>query len=258
MLFINTRPQDRAAELTQQLEAAQIAVTELPLLELMAVPYSIELQQLFQQLGRASIIVVVSPTAVEIGMQYLRQSGIALSTLADVQWIAVGKKTEQVLRQYGIRSHVPEIETSEGMLQLPVLAELAPNAVIAFWRGEGGRQFMMRHLHQQGNEILNFVLYKRQCPPQSAQSIKSLLPHLQQQARYWVLISSEASWLNWLELIDHDIFLINKGIYLVLGPRLARILEEFRQNHSAAFQVTQLENLNAEVILREIEQVQGR
>ncbi|MIP96636.1 uroporphyrinogen-III synthase, partial [Salmonella enterica subsp. enterica] len=113
MLLINTRPSDRAAGLTQQLQAAQVSVLELPLLELHAMPYSDELSSLYQQLEQAQIIVVVSPTAAQIGMQYLQQAGIKLSALAQVHWVAVGKATEQALASYGIHSHVPEVETSE-------------------------------------------------------------------------------------------------------------------------------------------------
>lgn len=257
MLFINTRPQDRAVRLTQQLQAAQIPVVELPLLELVAQPYSAELDSLYQQLNRAQVIVVVSPTAVQIGMQYLAQAGIELATLAHIQWIAVGRSTEQALLQYGIQSHVPEVETSEGMLQLPILESLEKDAVVAFWRGEGGRLFMMDHLRQQGVEVLNFVLYQRQCPVQSQQTIAALLPRLQDNRHYVVLMSSEASWLNWVQLMQQDISLISKGIYLVLGPRLAAILGEYRQHHAAAFEYVQLESLSSDVIVREMKRVLG-
>ena len=47
--------------------------------------------QLYQQLEQVQVIVVVSPTAVEIGMRYLQQAGITLEQLAHIQWIAVGK-----------------------------------------------------------------------------------------------------------------------------------------------------------------------
>jgi len=72
MLFINTRPQDRASTLTEALVDAGYQVATLPLLELKAEPFSFELQQLYQQLEQTQVIVVVSPTAVEVGMQYLQ------------------------------------------------------------------------------------------------------------------------------------------------------------------------------------------
>lgn len=92
MLFINTRPADRACTLSQALRQQAWSVIELPLLELQACPWSDALAQLYQQLLQAQRIVVVSPTAVHIGMEYLAQSGIHLDQLQHLQWIAVGEK----------------------------------------------------------------------------------------------------------------------------------------------------------------------
>ncbi len=50
-------------------------------------------------------------------------------------------RTAQALAQYGISAEVPKVETSEGMLQLPVLQTLNSGQCLAFWRGEGGRMF---------------------------------------------------------------------------------------------------------------------
>ncbi|MFX4774272.1 uroporphyrinogen-III synthase, partial [Acinetobacter baumannii] len=79
------------------------------------------LDQLYQQLSGAQAIVVVSPTAVDVGMQYLKQSGLKLDDLKHIQWIAVGQATAHRLYEYGVEAHVPDVETSEGMLNLPIL-----------------------------------------------------------------------------------------------------------------------------------------
>ncbi len=67
---------------------------------------------LFQRLPEVQCIVVVSPTAVSIGMQYLQQSGVLLAQLQHIQWIAVGKTTADCLAEYGIDALIPEVETS--------------------------------------------------------------------------------------------------------------------------------------------------
>ncbi|RDC53642.1 uroporphyrinogen-III synthase [Acinetobacter sp. RIT592] len=257
MLLINTRPSDRAAGLTQQLQAAQVSVLQLPLLELHAMPYSDELSSLYQQLEQAQIIVVVSPTAAQIGMQYLQQAGIKLSALARVHWVAVGKATEQALASYGIHSHVPEVETSEGMLQLPVLKQLASGSGVAFWRGEGGRQFMMDHLRASNIKVLNFILYRRQCPKTTATILAENLALLKTQQRFAVLITSEASWLNWLILLQRNAEFIQQACYLVLGPRLANILGEYQQQHQASFQFVKIDDLDANTILRKMGLILG-
>ena len=92
MLLLNTRPTQRAATLSHRLNRAGIEVVELPLLELTGLPYSAELAALYAQLADTQVIVVVSPTAVDVGMQYLQASQIEMSSLAHIQWIAVGRR----------------------------------------------------------------------------------------------------------------------------------------------------------------------
>lgn len=253
MLFINTRPDSRAAELTQALQNKGFQVESLPLLELVAQPFSESLAQLYQQLSGAQAIVVVSPTAVDVGMQYLKQSGLKLEDLKHIQWIAVGQATANRLHEYGIDAHVPDVETSEGMLNLPILHNMRQTGSVAFWRGEGGRQFMMETLQQQGIQILNFVLYHRQCPEVSYSKFKHLTQNSNYNLEKWlVLITSEASWKYWLELclknnVQPDC------VYLVLGPRLFQLVKKYRDQQQAYFHIIQLENLSPSGMIHHIQ-----
>ena len=244
MLLINTRPESRATALTQALHIAdpQLQVLNLPLLELTALPWSTLLAEQFTELTQVDIIVAVSPTAVELGMQGLTKSGILLKQLKQIEWIAVGQKTAECLAHYGINSHVPDIETSEGMLSLPVLQNAEGLRSVAFWRGIGGREFMMQQLQASGVHVLNMVLYQRKCPMSSAEYLKNHINLLYAQEKYAILISSEASWRNWLALIDSQ-ELIEKGCYLVLGTRVHALLEMYAGQHQLNFQVILLEDL---------------
>jgi uroporphyrinogen-III synthase len=258
MLFVNTRPSDRAAALSAALSQQGIAVFELPLLELQALNYDAKLAQLFAQLTSAQVIVVVSPTAVEIGMHYLKQSGIHLADLTQLQWVAVGLKTAELLATYGIQALVPQVETSEGMLQLPCLKQLGLGSKIAFWRGEGGRQFMMQQLQDTGMQILNFVLYQRQCPAQSINLIPLLLDKIRQHRHYSVLISSEASWLNWLTLLEQHPDVMQHAQYLVLGSRLAELLSHYKNQQQHDFNIIELLALQPATILAQLALDKGK
>ncbi len=244
MLFLNTRPSPRAQELTDVLQQHGVRTFHLPLLELVEQDLDATLIQLYQQLAQVDVIVVVSPTAVQVGMRYLTQLKL---NLPQVKWIAVGEKTALELKKYDIDAQVPELETSEGMLQIPYLKQLLTGSKIAFWRGEGGRQFMMQHLQQQGMQILNFVLYKRCCPTRTIEQISTLQLTLQQDL-IQILITSEASWRNWLTLNIH----LNQVEYLVLGDRLYRILEQYSQQYHVKMKLKKLTNLKPETILHHI------
>lgn len=257
MLVINTRPEDRAASLTSSLLEAGYQVEALPLLELVAQAFSEELQHLYQQIVEVQVIVVVSPTAVKIGMDYLKQAGIQLPQLAHVQWIAVGQKTAQALAEYGIISHIPEIESSEGMLELPVLKQQNHFKKIAFWRGLGGRQFMMQYLQQQGIDILNFVLYRRQCPEKTTLKFAQFVSRIQPQQSIAVLISSEASWHYWQQLCQAYPDIQAKWIYLVLGERLVQFLSHAQAANTEKINIIRLENLSASEMMQRMRDGQG-
>lgn len=254
MLFINTRPQERAVELTQHLQFAGYQVVELPVLELKPEPYSDQLQQLYRRLPEAEVIVVVSPIAVQVGMQYLQRSQISLQQLAHVQWVAVGQTTAKALRLYGIRSTVPEIENSEGMLSLPMFQHSRLQTV-AFWRGHGGRQLMMQQCQAQHVEVLNFVLYDRSCPEQAAARFKQLMLDDQLRQRPFIsLVSSEAGWKNWIALCQNNMDFLNQGHYLVLGDRLYQLLNKYKAENGFWFSVSQVNHLQPDEILRQLKE----
>lgn len=248
-LLINTRPAERALALTQAAQQAGLAVFELPLLHLEPEPWNEHLDQLYQQLLEVNVIVVVSPMAVECGMRYLQQAGILLTQLQHIQWVAVGQKTAECLATYHIKSAIPEVETSEGMLKLPLLEDLPAQSKIAFWRGEGGRQFMMQQLHQQGMQILNFVLYHRALPLMSRQEIPRLRQLLDHYQYFTVLISSEASWKYWLSLWQDDPHVISSAHYLVLGERVSQLMQ---QQFKQTLQLNVLADLSPQRILEHI------
>ncbi|TCM71095.1 uroporphyrinogen-III synthase [Acinetobacter calcoaceticus] len=257
MLFINTRPTERASALTQHLSLAGFEVVDLPLLALRPMELSEQLQLQFQQLFDVQVIVVVSPTAVEIGLKYLTQSAIQLSQLAHVQWVAVGKTTAAALADHGIQALIPEVETSEGMLHLPIFSQRDDLEKVAFWRGEGGRQFMMQQCLAQQIKVLNFVLYQRYCPEASFDQFIDLLriakakyPH------FWMCVSSEASWKHWLILCKQQKSFLEQGHYLVLGERLYQILRADQKSNDLQLNVSLLENLGVNTVLQTIQRLQ--
>lgn len=258
MLLLNTRPPERAARLTQQLAIAGVDIIELPLLELVEQAYSESLADLYQQLKQVQVIVVVSPTAAHIGIRYLTYAGLSLRDLSHIGWIAVGTATEQALAEFGIQSFVPDVETSEGMLTLPILTSLTIGSTLAFWRGEGGRLFMMEHFRKRNIQVLNFVLYTRQCPSRAASILTYHLERLCAASIFTVLISSEASWLNWLRLIEAYPKLLEKAYYLTLGPRLTALVSSYKSERELQFGLVEIENLQKETILQHLGDIQGK
>lgn len=258
MLFINTRPVERAQSLTQALTQHGMHVCALPLLELVPNMWDATLANLYAQFTEAQVVVVVSPSAVKFGMAHLMHTDLSVADLKQIRWIAVGQKTAEALAEFGLDSLVPEVETSEGMLHLPLLQNLALHSTIAFWRGKGGRQFMMDTLVQHGHHILNFVLYERRCPAQTLQRQTELIHCLAQYPNYVALISSEASWLNWLYLLDAQNAVLEKGQFWVLGERLEKLLQQYQQETHIQFKITVLKDLKTATIVQLLQDEQGK
>ena len=255
MLLINTRPVERAHNLTHVAQQHGIEVLELPLLQLTARPLSAQLQAQYATLARVKIIVVVSPKAVEVGMDYLQQCQLSVADLQQVTWVAVGQKTAQCLAQYGIASVRPEIETSEGMLALPLFASLTAEDHVAFWRGEGGRELMMDTLSAQQINILNLVLYERSCPIVS-EKLKQQLQQIDPRQTA-VLISSYMSWQHWLQVMGDFPHLIHSTHYLVLGERVFDYLAQYRSTQQLSFSIEKLLDLDPEHIMHVVLTLKG-
>lgn len=237
MILINTRPHQNNQALSHALQQHGQSVYDFPVLQLDALPFSDELTQQFQQFLNADIVVAVSPIAVQIGMQYSQQyfGQNYLAILQQKQWIAVGKATQNHLKHYHIHSQCPQLETSEGMLDLPILQTLniagSTKPIIAIWRGIGGRTFLMQQLQQYGCLTVNMRLYQRVLPHYSASQLQQLSTHLPA----WVLISSEQSWHNWKTLRNQcpdaenkteldKLTLLWQNSYLILGERVSQIV----------------------------------
>ena len=246
--IVNTRPADRADTLTHALTQAGYQVSCLPLLELVAEPLTASLRQQLCQIAQADIVVVVSPTAVDIGLAHLQQLGIDATQLT-CQWVAVGQGTAEVLRGAGIAAVVPRIETSEGMLDLELFQQPADSRTIMFWRGHGGREMMLHTLASQQHHTVSVNLYARQLPHQSHR----LYQQLCHQSPDVLLISSGASWQYWLDL-SQQYQPIMPTYILVLGERVYQMVQQYfiqQVDH----QVILLEDLQPTRVLSVLQQL---
>ena len=173
---LNTRPLARAASLQSALLATGARVQQLPLLEIDALPLTAEAQQWLRDLDRYRWVFVVSPTAAELGLQHLADYWPQWPL--DVQWLAVGDSTAQVLRQHLLSPMIPDEETSEGLLRLPIFQQLHRGDRLLVLRGEGGRNLVREHLITQGVRVDYIELYRRQLPAQTIAGVaaKSIIP----------------------------------------------------------------------------------
>jgi|GEM_PF-82737 len=255
--FLNTRPPERSQPLTALLSQHGWRVIELPLLEL--VPRALDtaeteaLDHLAHGLGKISqinVIVVVSPTAAELGLATLHARGINANRL-QLTWLAVGQGTADILKNAGIEARIPKLETSEGLIASHELTQLTSGDTAMIWRGIGGRELVQQHLFAQGVSLSIINFYQRQLPESSQRCWDEhwgtpVGPDKKKDTPWpdIVLLSSGESWRYWQMLAGPQTF---NPWFLVLGERLWREL----QPHTT--RMSRLERLQPLHILQTLE-----
>lgn len=187
-VVINTRPVERAAPLTEHLQAAGLAVVDMPMLTLKLLDTTaadIEIMRHWLA-GDYQALVIVSPTAAAAGLKVWqaleRQAQDASSDFdtddnsinqtyssAPSHLIAVGSATASVLQETseGYDGHQvlqPIIANNEGMLDMPEIKALQAGDKLLVWRGLGGRRLLVNTLQERGVHIDSIAWYERTLP----------------------------------------------------------------------------------------------
>ena len=188
-VVINTRPIERAAPLTQHLQAAGMTVVDMPMLTLESRATTAQDMGLMRQwfAGDYQALVIVSPTAAASGLAVWQalederqvqkscenasaQKETELKALkAPSHLIAVGKATAAVLNDAKLDASSyqvlqPLIANNEGMLAMPEIESLQAGDKLLVWRGLGGRRLLVDTLQARGVHIDSIAWYERIMP----------------------------------------------------------------------------------------------
>ncbi|MGP4847601.1 uroporphyrinogen-III synthase, partial [Marinobacter sp. 1Y8] len=177
-IVINTRPVERAAPLTQHLQAAGLVVIEMPMLTLQPrLTTDLDIALMHQWMaGEYKALVIVSPTAAASGLaawqsldhkkceyktkdsngNYAQRLSEGLSLPSPL--VAVGEATAAEFSQVRIDTTnyqilQPETANNEGMLAMPEIDSLQAGDKLLIWRGLGGRRLLVDTLQARGVHI---------------------------------------------------------------------------------------------------------
>ncbi|WP_407331849.1 uroporphyrinogen-III synthase [Enterovibrio sp. 27052020O] len=159
MTVVVVRPAPACFELANSLNQAGIKALPAPLLSFSAGVDLPTLHDTLTALPSDSVVVAVSPRAVEYAQAHLTEHLASWRT--DLQFVAVGEKTASVWRDLsGINALQPPTEDSEGMLSLPIFSKKSGQSVLIL-RGNGGRALLGDTLCQHGAKVRYFEAYQR-------------------------------------------------------------------------------------------------
>lgn len=246
-IVINTRPVERAAPLTQYLQAAGLTVIEMPMLTLRPRPTTdLDIALMHQWLaGGYKALVIVSPTAAASGLavwqsleneykdcEYKTTDIYAQSLLEGLSLpsplVAVGEATAAEFSQVRINTTnyqilQPKTANNEGMLAMPEIDSLQAGDKLLIWRGLGGRRLLVDTLQARGVHIDSIAWYERAMPIEALahyqQWQQAFLTHsiasdiaLPKQPKPIVVISSAAAFEHWSSIVnDSQSKTVDKG-----------------------------------------------
>lgn len=235
-IVINTRPVERAAPLTQHLQAAGLVVIEMPMLTLQPrLTTDLDIALMHQWMaGEYKALVIVSPTAAASGLaawqsldhkkceyktkdsngNYAQRFSEGLSLPSPL--VAVGEATAAEFSQVRIDTTnyqilQPETANNEGMLAMPEIDSLQAGDKLLIWRGLGGRRLLVDTLQARGVHIDSIAWYERTMPidamaqyQQWQQAFLTRSTASSQQSKPIVVISSAAAFEHWSNIVNDE------------------------------------------------------
>lgn len=169
MTILVVRPAPACYALSDRLNNADLKALPAPLLSFTAGRDLPALSDTLSALPANSVVVAVSPRAIEYAQQQLDKEKQAWRD--DLHYVAVGEKTAQEWKaQSGVNALQPPTEDSEGMLSLPVF-ETPYNLQVVILRGNGGRALLGDTLLSHGAKVRYFEAYQRHWTSESLLSL---------------------------------------------------------------------------------------
>lgn len=157
MTVLVLRPAPSCFELVNMLEKANISAIAAPLLSFEAGGELAQLKDKLNSLPANSIVVAVSPRAIEYANQILTEKDWP----EDLHYVAVGQKTAQRWKECSnIKASTPTTQSSEGLLTLNIFNQLKGKNILIL-RGNGGRNFLAKELTKSGAIVNHIELYRR-------------------------------------------------------------------------------------------------
>lgn len=216
-----TRPAPKAQALVDKLTQQGIHAIALPLYEYLPSKTPGKCKHLLTRESNEYLI-FVSTAAVEF----------ANNIISSKQWcyqkvFAVGKATQQVLKQLNINAATPEQQNTEGLLALPLLTNVKQKEIIII-RGDEGRELLFEQLTQRNANVYYAQSYQRHWQTLT----KSIIENWRQQEINCIVNTSVAMLENMVSLlVKPNNYWQCCCSWLVASERIAQRAKELGLHH---------------------------
>lgn len=196
-----TRPAHQSEPMCRELERLGAGVIQWPAIQTIGVDDQSDLADSLNHLEEFDWIVFSSANGVDFWMRYLWDSGHDARTLNTIRIACIGRKTQQALEQYCLRSDlVPETFDADHLAAQ--LAAQGAGKRFLLIRASRGREILAETLEQAGAVVRQVVVYQSQdtddVPTEIGESLKS--GQIQ-----WVTVTSSAIARNLVRRFGDDL-----------------------------------------------------
>lgn len=187
-----TRPLAQAVPLQQKIHALGRRAVVFPLLEILPLADTTELDAALAQLERFALVAFVSPNAIDAAFarRLVWPTGVAIAVMGEGSRQALAERGVTDARHRIHRPQDPERTDSHTLLATLDLAALRGREVLIL-RGESGRELLGDSLRAAGIRVTQVAAYRRVAPVLDAAGQAALVALLTAGSA-WIITSSEA------------------------------------------------------------------
>jgi uroporphyrinogen-III synthase len=187
-----TRPAAQAGLLAQQVGAIGRDVVIFPLLDILPLTDTSELQAVLNDLGSYAMVSFVSPNAIDASFALHQDwpQHVILSVMGEGSRKALASHGVDATTRTIISPRDPLQTDSQTLLQALDLPSLYGKKVLII-RGESGRELLADQLRAAGVQVTQVAAYRR-AAPDLTESVRKQLGQLLHRQNDWVVTSSEA------------------------------------------------------------------
>lgn len=156
------RPKGKCEATVEQFKRSGLPAFGLPIIQTIAIESGIEAFAHLMATQPIDILIFVSTNAAQPVKPYLEQACLegAYSEGGGAMICCVGSSTARRLSSLNCQLRVPKDESSEGLLALNELKDVADKRIVIV-KGEGGRTLLQEELAKRGAKLSCFDVYKR-------------------------------------------------------------------------------------------------
>lgn len=212
---LNCRAQSQAKEFTTLLNKAGLQVVEQPAIQILPIKESTQIELIKKTLATIhsfEALVFVSSNGVKHFFSQLKSSGASHTSLRNKKCIAIGSKTAEAARQFGIDCQSPGRANSESLADF--LIQRHPSQRLLILRADRGSDVLSNRLKAAGVSFEELAIYRSCDVTELDPKVANLLVAGEID---WIPFASSASARSLLRLVS------NLGTTLKRPPRIASI-----------------------------------